>query len=72
MDTHHLNFTTTLPGKMLGSTLLVGNQTDSEQVVELAVDTTSFQFSRHKIVEEFKDVVDFDEDLPFPILQKDL
>lgn len=53
---------------MLGSTLLVGNLTDSEQIVELAVDTLSLNYSRQGIVNEFSDLVDFAEDLPFSIM----
>jgi hypothetical protein len=68
IEAHAINFITTLPGKMLGSTLLVGNLTDSEQIVELAVDTLSLNYSRQGIVNEFSDLVDFAEDLPFSIM----
>lgn len=46
VDQPVLNFATTLPSKLLGCQLTVGNYTDSEQIVELAVDTTSFIYSR--------------------------
>ena len=38
VDSSILNYATFFPGKLLGSTLTVGNLTDCEQIVELAVD----------------------------------
>jgi len=38
VDQRVLNFERTLPGKLLGSSLVVGNYTDYEQIVELAID----------------------------------
>lgn len=42
-----------MPGKLLGSTLNVGNLTNSEQIVELSIDSGSFQFSKKTINEKF-------------------
>ena len=38
VDSSILNYATFFPGKLLGSTLTVGNLTNCEQIVELAVD----------------------------------
>ena len=38
IDSNILNFSTFYPGKLLGSTLTVGNLTTCEQIVELSVD----------------------------------
>ena len=38
VDSTVLNYATFFPGKLLGSTLTVGNLTNCEQIVELAVD----------------------------------
>ena len=37
----------------MGSTLNVGNRTNSEQIVELAIDSNSFQFNKKQISEKF-------------------
>lgn len=39
VDSNVLNYSTFYPGKMLGSTLSVGNLSDCEQIVELSVDS---------------------------------
>ena len=39
VDSHFLNYSTFYPGKMLGSTLSVGNLSNAEQIVELSVDS---------------------------------
>jgi hypothetical protein len=44
----------------LGSTLNVGNLSNAEQIVELSVDSSSFQFNRKHIAEKFSN-----PDLPF-------
>ena len=38
IDQQIISFNTYMPGKMLGSTLVVVNKTDSEQIIELSVD----------------------------------
>lgn len=38
VDSNILNYGTFYPGKLLGSTLVVGNLTNCEQIVELSVD----------------------------------
>jgi len=42
VDSYILNYSTFFPGKLLGSTLNVGNLTNSEQIVELSIDSSSF------------------------------
>lgn len=39
LDANVINFGTFAPGKLLGSTLLVRNKSDQEQVVQLVVDS---------------------------------
>ncbi len=64
MDSQILNFSTFYPGKLLGSTLNVSNLTNSEQIVELAVDVGTFQFSKKEIVSKYGE-----PELPFSILE---
>jgi len=42
VDSMILNYSTFFPGKLLGSTLNVGNLTNCEQIVELSIDSNSF------------------------------
>lgn len=53
VDSYILNYSSFLPGKLLGSTLNVGNLTNSEQIVELSIDSGSFQFNKKSINEKF-------------------
>lgn len=46
VDSSILNYSSFYPGKLLGSTLTVGNLTDCEQIVELAVDSTNYTYSK--------------------------
>jgi len=54
VDQQVLNFEKTLPGKLLGSSLVVGNYSDCDQIVELSIDVQSFSFSRQKILQKYK------------------
>lgn len=49
VDSTILNYATFYPGKLLGSTLTVGNLTSCEQIVELSVDATSYTFSKKQL-----------------------
>ncbi len=60
VDSQILNFSTFFPGKLLGSTLNVCNLTNSEQIVELAVDMSTFQFSKKELIGRYGD-----PELPF-------
>jgi len=62
VDSQVLNYSQFLPGKMLGSTLLVGNQSNCEQIVELSVDSLNPKFSKKVVKEKFQD-----PELPFNI-----
>jgi hypothetical protein len=53
VDSYILNYSTFFPGKLLGSTLNVGNMTNCEQIVELSIDSNSFQFNKKYINEKF-------------------
>ena len=68
VDSHVLNYSTFYPGKMLGSTLSVGNLSECEQIVELSVDSISKMYSRSVIKERFQD-----PQIPFtldPVIEK--
>lgn len=53
VDSYILNYSTFYPGKLLGSTLSVGNTSNSEQIVELSIDSGSFQFSKAALKDKF-------------------
>lgn len=55
VDTQLLNFGTFLPEKLLGSILLISNQTDEDQVVELTIDTKTQIYDTEKIINENKE-----------------
>lgn len=62
VDSQILNYSSFFPGKLLGSTLNVSNLSSSEQIVELAVDSSSFQFGKRAINEKFAN-----PELPFSL-----
>ena len=45
-----MNFGTFLPGKFLGSTLIVANQTECEQIIELSVDGMNYKYKKEELV----------------------
>lgn len=49
VDSNILNYASFYPGKLLGSTLTVGNLTNSEQIVELSVDATNYTYNKKQI-----------------------
>jgi hypothetical protein len=53
VDCTWLNFATTLPGKILGSTLTVSNLTEAEQIVELTIDREVFNYNRQSLKSQF-------------------
>jgi hypothetical protein len=53
VDSYILNYSTFYPGKLLGSTLNVGNLSNAEQIVELSIDSNSFQFNRKALNTKF-------------------
>ena len=42
-----------MPGKFLGSTLVVVNLSDSEQIIELSVDSKNYKYSKPDLVKQF-------------------
>jgi len=62
VDSQILNYSSFFPGKLLGSTLNVGNLSSSEQIVELSVDSSSFQFAKAAIKDRFSN-----PELPFAL-----
>ena len=54
VDSCILNYSTFYPGKMLGSTLSVGNLSDCEQIVELSVDSANQSYEMKDIRERFE------------------
>jgi len=53
VDSQILNYSSFYPGKMLGSTLSVGNLSNCEQIVELSVDAANVSYQRDFIKEKF-------------------
>jgi hypothetical protein len=53
VDTRIINFNNYLPGKLLGSNLLVANKTDCEQIIELSVDQESYMYQKNALVNMF-------------------
>jgi len=53
VDSQILNYSSFYPGKMLGSTLSVGNLSNCEQIVELSVDAGNVSYQRDFIKEKF-------------------
>lgn len=62
VDSYILNYSTFFPGKLLGSTLNVGNLSNAEQIVELSIDSNSFQFNKKSLNDKFGN-----PELPFSI-----
>ena len=48
-----MNFSSFLPGKMLGSNLVIGNTTDYEQIIELSVDANSYKYNINDIFDQY-------------------
>jgi hypothetical protein len=65
IDSQVLNYATFYPGKLLGSTLTVGNLTSCEQIVELSVDASSYTYSKRALRSKFQ--LTDDGSLPFSI-----
>lgn len=64
MDSFILNYANFYPGKLLGSTLQVGNTSEYEQIVELSIDSNTFSFNRTQIKDKYGN-----PQLPFPLEQ---
>jgi hypothetical protein len=68
VDSTLLNYATFFPGKLLGSTLTVGNLTNCEQIVELAVDATTYTYSRKQLRDKWQLAGENESALPFPLM----
>ena len=66
VDSQILNYSSFYPGKMLGSTLSVGNLTNCEQIVELSVDAANLSYKKEMIKEKFEN-----PSLPFSLDNSD-
>ena len=53
VDSYVLNYGSFLPGKLLGSTLNVGNTSPFEQIVELSIDAASLNYPKRDIATKF-------------------
>jgi hypothetical protein len=53
VDSYILNYATFYPGKLLGSTLQVGNTSEFEQIVELSIDSNTFSFNKTQIKDKY-------------------
>jgi hypothetical protein len=67
VESNILNCSSIFPGKLLGSTLTVGNLTNCEQIVELAVDATSYTFNKKQIISKWKITKEVESNLPFTL-----
>lgn len=67
VDSSILNYATFFPGKLLGSTLTVGNLTNCEQIVELSVDAQSYTYNKKQIKQKFNITPEAESNLPFSL-----
>ena len=67
MDSSILNYATFFPGKLLGSTLTVGNLTNCEQIVELSVDSSTYTYNKKNIKERWSLTLETEANLPFQL-----
>ena len=53
VDQKIMNFNNFLPGKLLGSNLVVANKTECEQIIELSVDQASYMYHKQSLMNQF-------------------
>ena len=58
-----MNFNSYLPSKLLGSTLLVSNISECEQIIELSVDSNNYKYNKNDIIKQFPGVLSKKKDL---------
>ena len=56
IDQQVMNFNCYLPGKMLGSTLVIENVTEFDQIIELSVDSNSYKYNILDIISRYPEV----------------
>ena len=57
IDQKVMNFSAFLPGKMLGSNLVIANTTDYEQIIELSVDANSYKYNISDIFDRYPETL---------------
>ena len=68
IDQTIMNFNCYLPGKMLGSNLMIANLTDFDQIIELSVDSNSYKYNIAEIISRYPETLTHDLDtIPFNI-----
>jgi hypothetical protein len=65
VDSSILNYASFFPGKLLGSTLTVGNLTNCEQIVELSVDSSTYTYNKKNIKQRWSLTPETEANLPF-------
>jgi hypothetical protein len=67
VDSSILNYASFFPGKLLGSTLTVGNLTNCEQIVELSVDSSTYTYNKKNIKQRWSLTPETEANLPFQL-----
>jgi hypothetical protein len=67
VDSSILNYASFFPGKLLGSTLTVGNLTNCEQIVELSVDSSTYTYNKKNIKQRWVLTPETEANLPFSL-----
>jgi hypothetical protein len=67
VDSSILNYASFFPGKLLGSTLTVGNLTNCEQIVELSVDSSTYTYNKKNIKQRWALTPETEANLPFSL-----
>ena len=67
IDQTIMNFNSYLPGKMLGSNLMIANLTDFDQIIELSVDSNSYKYNVQQITKSCPEVIYQKESMPYDI-----
>lgn len=57
IDQRVMNFYTFMPGKILGSNLIVYNKTDCDQIIDISIDSQSYVFNKEALLEQFPDTI---------------
>ena len=67
IDQQVMNFNCYLPGKMLGSNLMIGNLTDFDQIIELSVDSNSYKYNVQETISRYPESKGLSDSMPFDI-----
>ena len=66
VDSNIMNFNSYYPGKLLGSTLMVTNLSNCEQIIELSVDQSNYTYNIESMQTRFPNLKN-DQAIPFKI-----